>query len=159
MATLVLDCRSCRPRPDLAEDACLLCAVRALSCQSGISRLLLCGDIDTVYEGASVLVLKDLASLRTLCEASRSRETGGKGCSQCTLRPYAIFDTASSLPHLQWAQGQLDRLDRLRPSSRSCKLCLDQTVAALEDIMSRTRDIERIIARHSFLVVEASAHA
>jgi hypothetical protein len=158
-ATLLLDCRPCRSRPDLTEEGCLLCAVHALAGQSGVSRLLLCGEIDACYEGASVSVLKDLAGVRALCQMSMSRVTGGKGCSQCSLRPSIVFETTTSLPQLQWAKGQLDRLNRLRPSSLSCRLCIDQTVAALEEIESRSRGIERTIAKHSLRVVGDSSHA
>jgi hypothetical protein len=158
-ATLVLECRWCRPRPDLSEDACLLCGVRAMGRHSGISKLLLCGDIDASYEGASLGVLKELANLLRLCEESGSRGVRGKGCPECSLRPSVVFQMGAGLPQRLWAKGQLDRLGSLKPTSQACKECVGQSNAALEEIASRMRSLEQKIARHSFLIVEAPAHA
>ena len=158
-STLVIECRSCNPRPDLLEDHCLLCVIRILSQQTGVSKILLCGEIDASYEGTSLVVLKDLAELRRSCEESRTRVPRDKGCSECSLDPHAVFGPLSDPRQRDRAKAEVERFRCLNPSNRVCRDCIAQTRSALEEMAARMRSMERTIARKTFLVVEAGKDA
>lgn len=157
--TLMVACRRCRPQPDLSDEVCLACVVRLMDLHKGIGRVMLCGDIDACYEGASLRALAEMAELRRVCERSKERRTGAKSCNACPASPNAVFGALALSPGPEGIAVQLERVQRTAPNGQQCRPCIAETVACLESMGSRAKAMEREIARRAFKVVEVAAHA
>lgn len=154
--TLTIDCRGCRGSKDLGEQTCMRCALKALSRNPSVNRLVLSGNLDAAYEGSCIQVLRDLAEVVRLCTEDVI-SIGDRSCNSCPSRPSKVLERlADSIPY-QW--------DFLTPKARpaqsmaKCVSCAEKVNEVQSTIVAKIRQIERCTSREAFMVVGESGNA
>jgi hypothetical protein len=154
--SLVIDCRSCQGAQDLADAACLRCALEAIIGAQSFDRITLSRSLDVAYEGRCIPVLRELAEALRLCRSGIPLEAD-RQCQDCGSRPSLVLGRlADAIPH-GWS-GQAAPVSPAQPRAKCCS-CASQVNDLLSTVASRLRSVERSVSREAFMVVGESGHA
>lgn len=155
---LVVDCRDCRQKQDLADQRCFKGIIRLMSAEApGIREVMLSRDWEMVYDQECANVLAAMGDIVRFANGISFHQPFEE-CSSCPSNPRTVIArVVDQLPH---AAPELDTRYP-RPSGghgRACEQCVRSLCSNLDHARHMLEQAEMQVNRSAYRVVRSDDH-
>jgi bacterioferritin-associated ferredoxin len=156
--TLVVDCRGCRQKQDLADQRCFKGIIKIMSAEApGIREVMLSRDWEIVYDQECADVLAGMGDIVRFANGINFQQPF-EDCASCLSNPRTVI--ARVVESLPQASPDLDTRHS-RPSGghgRACEQCVRSLRSNLDHARNMLEQVEMQINKAAYRVVNFDEH-
>ena len=137
---LTIDCSGCDGKASAEDRGCIACMCRTLNGHSDVESIMLHSGTDVSFQGESLALIRDLASVYSVLTMDNSRRRGNR-CLACrNSYRHLVSDQLQCFPDVD-TQLLKQRATQTDVTSGVCELCLSDSIRLFDHMGKMVSEI------------------